>query len=86
MYSPGWISIKCFTQGSENCLNSHSCFLEDPSDRAADEQAELLGEEDPGDLAQCRLGLTSQVQYGGSQEGYTQSKTEEHTPVCTDVV
>lgn len=47
-------------------LNKHSRFLEDPTDRATDKQAELLGEEHPGDLLQRGLRLTPKVQDRGT--------------------
>lgn len=59
----------------------HSRFLEASSQAAAHQQEELLGEEDPGDLLQGRLGLTPQVQDGGSQESDAKAEAEEHTPV-----
>lgn len=59
----------------------HSRFLEDSSQTAADQQEELLGEEDPGDLLRCGASLTPQVQDGGSQEGDAQAEAEEHAPV-----
>lgn len=58
-----------------------SRFLEETSQAAAHQQEELLGEEDPRDLIQRRLGLTPQVQDGGSQEGYAQAEAEERAPV-----
>lgn len=59
----------------------HSRFLEDSPQTAADQQEELLGEEDPGDLLRCGTSLTSQVQDGRSQEGDAQAEAEKHAPV-----
>lgn len=59
----------------------HSRFLEDSPQTAADQQEELLGEEDPGDLLHCGPSLTSEVQDGGSQEGDAQAEAEEDAPV-----
>ena len=59
----------------------HSRFLEESPHAGAHQQEELLGEEDPGDLPQGGLGLTPQVQDGGSQEGDAQAEAEEHAPV-----
>lgn len=58
-----------------------SRFLEETSQAAAHQQEELLGEEDPRDLIQRRLGLAPQVQDGGSQEGHAQAEAEERAPV-----
>lgn len=58
-----------------------SRFLTESSKAAAHHQEELLGEEDPGDLLQGGLGLTSQVQDGGSQKRDAQAEAEEHAPV-----
>lgn len=59
----------------------YSRFLEESSQAAAHQQEELLGEEDPGDLLQRGLGLTPQVQDGGSQEGDAKAEAEERAPV-----
>lgn len=59
----------------------HSRFLKDSSQAAAQQQGELLGEEDPGDLLGRGPGLASQVQDGGSQEGGAQAEAEEDAPV-----
>lgn len=55
--------------------------LEDASQAAAEQQAELLREEDPGDLGEGALGLAAQVQQGGPQEGDAQAEAEEDAPV-----
>lgn len=59
----------------------HSRFLEESSKAAANQQEELLWEENPCDLLRCGPGLTPQVHDGGSQEGDAEAKTEEHAPV-----
>lgn len=59
----------------------YSPFLEDSSQTAAEQQEELLGEEDPGDLLGRGPSLASQVQDGGSQEGGAQAEAEEDAPV-----
>lgn len=64
-------------RGREVALRS----LEDASQAAADQQAELLREEDPGDLREGGLGLAAQVQQGGPQEGDAQAEAEEDAPV-----
>lgn len=55
--------------------------LENTSDWAADQQAELLWEEHPGDLTQCWVRLTLQVQNCRSEESDAESEAEENTPV-----
>lgn len=62
-------------------LEPHSRFLEETSQAAADQQEELLEEEDPDDLLQTGLGLTPQVQDGGTQKGDTESEAKENAPV-----
>lgn len=63
-------------------IETHSRLPEEPPEAAAHQQEELLGEEDPRDLLQRGLGLTPQVQDGGSQEGDAQAEAEERAPVC----
>lgn len=55
--------------------------LEDPSEAAAEQEAELLGEEDPGDLGEGALGLAAQVQQRGPQESDAEAEAEEDAPV-----
>lgn len=55
--------------------------LENTTDRAANQQAELLGKEHPGDLTKCWVCLTLQVQNCRSKKGDAESKAEENTPV-----
>lgn len=55
--------------------------LENTTDRAANQQAELLGEEHPGDLAKRWVCLTLQVQNCRSKESNAESKAEENAPV-----
>lgn len=64
-------------RGREAALRS----LEDASQAAADEEAELLREEDPGDLREGALRLAAQVQQGGPQEGDAEAEAEEDAPV-----
>lgn len=61
-------------------MNFHSRSLEESSHAAPDQQEELLGEEDPGDLLHRGPRLTPQVLDGGSQEGDAQAEAEEHAP------
>lgn len=55
--------------------------LENASDRAADQQAELLGEKHPRDLTERWVCLTLQVQNCRSEKGNAESKAEEDAPV-----
>lgn len=55
--------------------------LENASDWAADQQAELLGEKHPRDLTERRVCLTLQVQNCRSEKGNAESKAEEDAPV-----
>lgn len=64
----------------------YSRSFEDTTDRAANQQAELLGEKHPCNLAQRWLCLTLQVQNGRSKEGDAESKAEENTPVGQSVM
>lgn len=63
-------------------ISQDSRFSESSSTGAADEQTELLGEENPGDLLQRGAGPAFQIQDGRPQKSNAQSKAEEHTPVC----
>lgn len=60
--------------------------LENTTNRAADQQAELLGKEHPGNLTKCRVRLTLQVQNCRSKESNAESKAEENTPVSQCVM
>lgn len=73
--------FRCVWHPTKWSLQPDSRFLKKPSQTAAHQQEELLGEEDPGDLLQGGLSLTPQVQDGWSQEGDAQAEAEEHTPV-----
>lgn len=55
--------------------------LENTTNRAANQQAELLGEEHPGNLTECWLRLTLQVQNCRSEERDAESEAEENAPV-----
>lgn len=59
----------------------HSRPLEDTPEGAAQQEAELLREEDPGDLGQRAVRLAAQVQQRGPQEGDAQAEAEEDAPV-----
>lgn len=59
----------------------HSRPLEDAPEGAAQQEAELLREEDPGDLGQRAVRLAAQVQQRGPQEGDAQAEAEEDAPV-----
>lgn len=60
--------------------------LENTTNRAADQQAELLCKEHPGNLTKCRVCLTLQVQNCRSKESNAESKAEENTPVSQRVM
>lgn len=55
--------------------------LEDPSEAAAEQEAELLREEHPGDLGEGALGLAAQVQQRGPQERDAEAEAEENAPI-----
>lgn len=55
--------------------------LEDPPEAAAEQEAELLGEEDPGNLGEGALGLAAQIQQRGPQESDAEAETEENAPI-----
>ncbi len=55
--------------------------LENSTNWAANQQAELLGKEHPGNLTKCWVCLTLQVQNCRSKESNAESKAEENTPV-----
>lgn len=55
--------------------------LEDPSEAAAEQEAELLREEDPGDLRERALCLAAQVQQRGPQKGDAEAEAEEDAPI-----
>lgn len=59
----------------------HSRPLEDAPEGAAQQEAELLREEDPGDLGQRAVRLAAQVQQRGPQKGDAQAEAEEDAPV-----
>lgn len=59
----------------------HSRPLEDAPEGAAQQEAELLREEDPGDLGQRAVRLAAEVQQRGPQEGNAQAEAEEDAPV-----
>lgn len=59
----------------------HSRPLEDAPEGAAQQEAELLREEDPGDLGQRAARLAAQVQQRRPQEGDAQAEAEEDAPV-----
>lgn len=62
-------------------LTSYLRLLENTTKRAANQQAELLGKEYPGNLTKCGVCLTLQVQNCGSKESDAESKGEEDTPI-----
>lgn len=64
----------------------YSRSFEDATDRAANQQAELLGKKHPCNLAQGRVCLTLQVQNGRSEEGDAEPEAEENTPVGQSVM
>lgn len=71
----------------DETLSNHWCaridlrFPENTTNRAADQQAELLSKENPGNLTERRVGLRLQIQNCGSQESNAESKAEEKTPI-----
>lgn len=55
--------------------------LENSTNRAANQQAELLRKKYPSNLTKCWVCLTLQIQNCRSKESNAQSKAEENTPV-----
>lgn len=80
MISQGY-SWRVFTKSMCACKSVSLRPLENASDRAADQQAELLGEKHPRDLTERWVCLTLQVQNCRSEKGNAESKAEEDAPV-----
>ena len=77
----------CYTRSKyDNSQTVNLRSLEKSSKAAANQEKELLGEEDPGDLPKSGMRLTPQVQDSWSQKCDAQPKTKEHTPVCQRVL
>lgn len=67
-------------------ISWYSRFLENATNRAANQQAELLGKEYPGNLTKSGFCLTLQVQNCRSKESDAESKAEENAPVSQGVM
>lgn len=79
--TPGASLAEGRTRATGRAGGWHSRPLEDAPEGAAQQEAELLREEDPGDLGQRAARLAAQVQQRGPQEGDAQAEAEEDAPV-----